>query len=121
MNQDIIVKDLVVSGNPVLDAGAIFTSDMQELSRSYELSFQFVKAGTDGNPILTVEVSLDGVNFSNPYIDIDGITPITFELVNTSTIAFDSIIPFKYVRIVNDPNGTTTGTISAKIGLPVDA
>lgn len=115
-----IDKEFAIGGNANLDATASISSDAQEITRSYEVSFQFVKSGTNGNPIVTIEVSNDNVNWNNPYLDTDGVTPITFELANTSTIAFDQLIPFRYVRVSSVANGTTTGTYTATMTLTLD-
>jgi len=117
----IILKDFELSASTALDATASITTDSIEISRSYEIGFQWVKSGTDGNPIITIEVSNDDVNFANPYLSADGITPLTFTIDAVNKVAFDSIIPFKYVRLSSVANGTTTGTYACKISLPVDA
>ena len=117
----IIILNFESGGSNDLDATASISSDSIEISRSYEPGFQFVKTGTDGDPIVTIEVSQDNVNFNNPYLSADGVTPLTFTLDTASKVAFDSIIPFKYIRVSSVANGTTTGTYTATMGLTVDA
>ena len=122
MNQQIYILDQKVGGNEVIDASASFSTDAQELSRSYEYSFTFTKSGTDGNPIVKVEGSHDGVNWVNPYVkgeDCD--IEITKELTANPDTLFDAIFPYKYIRISGEPNGTTTGTLSIKLALTIDA
>lgn len=118
---NIINKNFVISGSDVLSASVSASTDSIELSRSYEPGFQWIKTGTDGDPIITIEVSTDDVNFNNPYLSADGVTPLTFTVDTASKVAFDSILPFKYVRMSIDPNGTTTGTLTATVGLTIDA
>lgn len=114
------IIDLKVGGNATIDASTNFSTDAQQISRSYEWSLTFTKSGTDANPILSVEVSNDGVNWTNPYVESDCTTPITIELVDTQETVFDSILPYKYIRVSADANGTTTGTIAIKLNLIID-
>lgn len=74
---------------------------------------QFSKSGTDGNPRVIVEESIDQTiwtalenteTWSN-YTDIDDNLAIK-----------DNYFMGKYMRVRLEPNGTTTGTVFAKIG-----
>lgn len=111
--------NLLVSG-VTPDASTNFVTDAQAISKSYEWSMKFIKAGTDGDPILTIEVSNDNVNWCNPYFELDGVTPLTFTLTDTITTAFDEILPYRYVRVTADANGTTTGTVEIQFVIVSD-
>jgi hypothetical protein len=76
---------------------------------------QITKAGVDGNPQLYLEESLDNVVWTciPNYED-----STQFFLLDEDEIGLrDSYFMGKFIRLRIEPNGTTTGTISAKIGV----
>ena len=107
------IIELKVSDDPLIDASATTETDVLTIEGLNNYSITFVKSGTDGNPIVEVLGSNDGVNFVNPYFEDNGSTAWTFELtdtINGTEDAFDFL--FKFFRIKTIPNGTTTGTLN---------
>ena len=76
---------------------------------------QITKTGTGGDPQLYLEESLDNVVWTciPNYEDVTEF----FLLDNDETALRDSYFMGKFIRLRIEPNGTTTGTISAKIGV----
>lgn len=74
---------------------------------------QCSKLGTDGNPRIIIEESIDKTIWT-ALEDTETWNPYT-ELVDTLGIK-DNYFMGKYMRIRLEPNGNTTGTVWAKIG-----
>ena len=108
----LIMRNLVDDGTGLnADATTTFCTEPYPINKSVEWSLKFIKVGVTGDPILTIEASNDKVTWCNPYLELDGVTPLTFTLDQVAQTAFDDIFPFKYIRVCGIPNGTTTGTI----------
>jgi len=107
-----------MAANPILidlikdEAIADFCSVSQELCFNYAWHLQVVKTGYDGNPLVTIEVSNDNVNWDKFHT-----SSTNYALVNDSVTFKRSVSPFKYIRICVASNGVTTGTINAKINI----
>ena len=89
-----------------------FNSDTLDASYNYAWELQIVKGGADGNPLLTLEVSMDDVNWDTYHK-----SSTNYELINNSVTFFDDLFAFKFFRIGVQANGTTTGNITATIFL----
>ena len=76
---------------------------------------QVTKAGTDGDPKLTIEETIDGTTWTpieNPE------TFDTYFLLDTSPVGIkDSYFMGRKMRLKLEPNGTTTGTVSASMSV----
>lgn len=94
------------------DASISFCIPVQELCFNYSWYLTVEKIGTDGNPIVTIEVSNDGVGWLKYACDISG-TVLTDDITGFK----DTDISAKYLRLCFDPNGTTTGTLTALMNL----
>lgn len=93
------------------NAATGFTSDAIEFTSSRPWAIQVTNYNiTPGTPVLTIEVSVDGVTY-NDYkpqaVDID----ITTEI---NRVIFDDSMPFKYLRVVYTSGGST-GDFSLQI------
>ncbi len=105
--------ELTVSDNAIISASATTDTDILDINNIREYSMTFVKDSTDGNPIVEVLGSIDGVNFINPYVESDGVTPCTLELSDVINGVFDeNEFLYNHIRVHTIPNGTTTGTLS---------
>jgi len=107
------IEVLEVSDNIVIDASATTETDALEIDRFKNFSVTFTKTGTDGNPLIELQGSNDGVNYTNPYTEDDDVTPFIGELDDAvNSVRDQGWWLFKYFRIKTVPNGTTTGSIS---------
>ena len=87
-----------------------FCSVSQELCFSYDWSLQLVKNGANGNPLISLEISNDNVNW-NEYHECA--KDVLFDDVDNTMRFIDEILPSRYFRICVKDNGVTTGTIDA--------
>ncbi len=94
-----------------IDATASFTSEAVQRSRSYDWSLILIPTGLDADYKITLEVSDDGVNYAA--YKLDG------QLIDhtKSCPIFDSILIGDFFRFKYDPNGNSTGTISATFNI----
>jgi len=74
---------------------------------------QATKTGTDGNPRIIIEESIDQSVWT-ALEDTETWNPYT-EIIDTMGIK-DNYFMAKYMRVRLEANGTTTGTVWAKIG-----
>lgn len=87
-----------------------FYSESQSVCFSYDWDLIIRKEGADGNPIITIEVSHDNINW------VEYNNKSTNVIIDEDYIRFvDDILPLKWIRIKVIANGTTTGTINATI------
>jgi len=97
----------LIDNQPIAD----FCSE-QELCFNYEWNLQLTKSGADGNPIINIESSNDGVNWDY----YNGCAKDV--LMDEDSLSFkDDMLPSKYFRVCVEANGTTTGNINAVIFL----
>ena len=76
---------------------------------------QISKSGTDGDSQLYLEESLDGSVYT-PIPNYEASTE--FFLLDEDEVGIrDSYFMGKFIRLRIEPNGTTTGTITAKMGV----
>ncbi len=91
---------------------ADFTSESREYLYSRDWDLIISKSGADGNPLVTLEVSHDNVNwfeYNNKSTDV---------AIDEDYIRFvDEILPLKFMRVKVVANGVTTGTINATLYL----
>lgn len=76
------------------------------------------KSGTDGNPNLIIEYSVDnnpGAGDWAAVINPETLTTL-FPLDDSPIAIIDDRLQGKYFRIRLEPNGTTTGTVKADLG-----
>lgn len=93
------------------DATQSFTSKSIRRERSYDWSLIMLPVGLDADYRITLEVSDDDVNYSDFKL-VDQLIDYT----ENFTI-FDSILIGTYFRFKYDPNGNSTGTISASFNI----
>jgi hypothetical protein len=93
-------------------ANVSFCSNVQELCFNYSWFLTIKKNSTDGNPIVRIEVSNDSLNWLDYVCCVTGT-----ELTDNLTGFKDKDISAKYFRLCFDPNGTTTGTLTALMNL----
>ena len=111
--------ELKVSDDPLIDASATTETDAITIEGLNNYSISFIKTGTDGNPIVEIEGSNDGVNWSNPYKEDNGTTVLTPELDETvNSIRDGGNWLFSQIRVKTIPNGTTTGTLNYILNYP---
>lgn len=91
---------------------ADFCSSSFETCFNYVWEVQIAKSGADGNPLITLETSLDGVNWDKYHT-----CSTDYELTDVSVSFYDQVFPSKYFRVCVTANGVTTGTIDATIFL----
>lgn len=100
-----------------IDASLIINSVAYEPDCGQDMRYliQITKTGADGDPQLYLEESLDEVVWTCiPNYEDD----TEFFLLDEDEIGIrDSYFMGKYLRLRILPNGTTTGTISATIGV----
>jgi hypothetical protein len=89
-----------------LETNAANTQDVRFL-------IQASKTGTDGNPRLIIEESIDG-NIWTALEDTETWNPYT-EITDVIGVK-DNYFMAKYMRVRLEPNATTTGTVYAIIG-----
>jgi hypothetical protein len=97
------VEIKLIDSQPIVDA-----CYQQEFCFSYDWSLQISKSGADGNPLVTLETSEDGVNWDKIH---DCATNV--EMDEDSVTFIHDILPSKYFRVCVNANGVTTGTIKA--------
>jgi hypothetical protein len=93
-----------------------FTSPLEKLNENTQdvrFLLQCSKSGTDGNPRIIIEESIDN-NIWTALEDTETWNPYT-ELEDVLGIK-DNYFMAKYMRIRLEPNGTTTGTVYGIIG-----
>jgi hypothetical protein len=97
------IRITLIDSQPIVDA-----CYQQEFCFSYDWSLQISKSGADGNPLVSIEISEDAVNWDSIHscaVDV---------LLDEDSITFmHDILPSKYFRVCVKANGTTTGNISA--------
>lgn len=100
-----------------VDASAQIISTPYKVDCGQDMRYliQVTKDSTDGNPQLYLEESLDDV----VYTCIPNYEDTTqFFLLDADEIGLrDSYFMGKYIRLRIEPNGNTSGTISAKMGV----
>jgi hypothetical protein len=107
--------------NPIIelldnvDASQNQTSNGECLTLNYAWEVEVIKLGTDGNPILIIERSNDNVNWSNLVESCHG-DLVLDDIVNSVS---DDTFPMQYIRVKTLPNGTTTGTLKAKLKIKI--
>lgn len=94
------------------EAIADFCSASFDTCYNYVWELQIFKNGADGNPLITLEVSMDGVHWDKYHT-----CAADYELIDDSVTFFDQAFASKKFRICVQANGTTTGNISANIFL----
>ena len=93
----------LIDNQPIAD----FCSE-QELCFGYDWDLQVIKDGANGDPLLTIEVSNNAIDW-NVYHEC-----AKDVLLDDDTIRFvDDMLPSKYFRLCVQANGTTTGNITA--------
>ena len=96
-----------------VDASVSQCSEAQPLCFNYDWFLHVIKTGADGNPFMKIQVSNDlnweWVDYTCSATDI--------ELTQTAQGYKDDSFTPNYFRICLEPNGTTTGTVSARINL----
>jgi len=98
----------IFDAEPIADV----CSTVIEMCYSYDWSLQVTKDSADGDPLITIEVSNDGVNW-NSYHDCAADV-----LLDDDSIRFiDSMSTDLHYRVCMKANGTTTGTITAILTL----
>lgn len=86
-----------------------------ECGQDMRYLFQVTKSGADGNPDLFIEESLDNSIWTLvPNYETDN---QAFPLDQDTIGLRDSYFMGKYIRLRIEPNGTTTGTVSAILGI----
>ena len=100
-----------------IDASLQITSVNYEPDCGQDMRYliQITKTGADGNPQLYLEESLDDATWTT-IPNYEDATEF-FLLDNEETALRDSYFMGKYIRLRIEPNGTTTGAITAKIGV----
>jgi hypothetical protein len=98
-------------------------ASVQQISQSFLIEcgqdmrylFQVVKTGTDGDPDLFLEESLDDIMWTlvPNYETLNQGFPLDEDVIGLR----DSYFMGKYIRLRMEPNGTTTGTINAVLGI----
>jgi hypothetical protein len=100
-----------------VSAGATQTSASIQIDCGQDMRYliQLTKTGADGDPSLYIEESLDDVVWTTipNYEATTEFFPIDEDIIAVR----DSYFMGKYIRLRSEPNGTTTGTLSAKIGI----
>ena len=101
----------------IIDAQAIadFYSASQLLIQDYGFAIQFTKVGSDGNPLITIECSNDGVD----WFDLDALST-DVPVVAAGVMLEKKIFLQKFIRVKVEANGATTGTITAQLFLRTD-
>ena len=95
-----------------VDISAPVCSVPQQLCFNYNWYLQTEKLNADGNPILKIEVSNDGIKW------IDYICSATNITLDSEDMGFkDDNIPAKYFRLCLEPGTATTGTVTALMNL----
>lgn len=100
-----------------VDASTTQISSSIEIDCGQDMRYliQLTKAGADGDPQLYLEESLD----DDVWTTIPNYEATTeFFLLDDDIVSIrDSYFMGKYIRLRSEPNGTATGTLSAKIGI----
>jgi hypothetical protein len=102
------IERKLIDNLPIAD----LTSDTLSACFNYAWELQIVKSGANGNPLITLEVSMDEVNWDYYHLMATG-----YELSDDSVTFFDDLFAFKHFRISVLANGTTAGNITATIFL----
>jgi len=89
-----------------------FCTDSFDTCYNYVWELQITKSGADGNPLITLESSFDGVNWDSYHV-----CSTNYELIDDSVTFFDHVFPSKKFRVCITANGVTTGTINAEMFL----
>ncbi len=99
-----------------ISASAPATSEVISFEQRGEWMLQISKTGTDGNPKLIVEYSID--NDALIWTPIkDPNTDFYYFLIDDSPIGIiDDRLPGKFFRVRLEANGNTTGTIKVDLG-----
>ena len=102
------IERKLIDNQPIAD----FYSDTFSACFNYAWELQVVKLGADGNPLITLEVSMDEVNWDTYHIE-----STNYEMIDNSVTFFDDLFAFKHFRIGVQANGTTAGNITATMFL----
>lgn len=101
------------------DASVNQTSNSFKIDCGQDMRWEVVvtKSGTDGNPHLIIEESIDN-SIWIPLMDYDSTGINNFFLVDDTPYAVrDSYFMGSHIRVRIEPNDNTTGTITAKLGI----
>lgn len=110
-----VAEELVVDDSEVIDATVGTETDGLTTSFLQGYSITLVKDGTDGDPMVEVQGSNDGLTWVNPYLDEDEL-PLIIPLDElTNSIRDTALWMFRDIRVKTIPNGTTTGTLKYSI------
>lgn len=119
-------------GQQVRSAAVLFFSDPIQIRSSYEWSITFTFTGLDADPIFSVLGSNDNIVYSNIAAEIGStvtgfIQPVKILLTKAFSDPINGIdgcrqetFPFEWIQISYEPNGATTGTVSAILSLMID-
>ena len=94
-------------------ASASFTTDSLEIKYNHGWALQFVENGTDGIPLLTIEVSDDGTN----WVAYKASATAVDMTIPANRLLFDSIFTPRYFRVVYDKGAATIGTVGLILNL----
>lgn len=99
-----------------VDASINQTSDVfrPDCGQDFRFLLQVTKSGTDGNPKLFIEESIDGTVWTC-LTDTDELDD-SFLLDQSPIGIKDSYFMGDFMRLRIEPNGNTTGTVTAKMG-----
>lgn len=97
-----------------VDASVNQTSSAVDFQQRSEWHLQIVKSGTNGNPNLFIEFSLDNSVWT-PVLNPENLL-FVFPINDSPYAVRDTVLQGQFFRIRLEPNGTTTGTITANFG-----
>lgn len=112
--ENLIGTRLVPLTIAVADAAALGTYKGQ-VQGTAQIALQFIVAGADVAPIISIYGSNDLVNW-DVYEITSGVTTVTLVTAGSKSVVRDSF-PHEYIAIDVNKNGGTTGTISATINV----
>lgn len=112
--ENLIGTRLVPLTIAVADAAALGTYKGQ-IQGTAQIALQFIVAGADVAPIISIYGSNDLVNW-DVYEITSGVTTVTLVTAGSKSVVRDSF-PHEYIAIDVNKNGGTTGTISATINV----
>jgi len=112
--ENLIGTRLVPLTIAVADAAALGTYGGQ-IQGTAQIALQFIVAGADVAPIMTIYASNDLVNWDAVEVT-SGVTAVTLVTAGSKQVWRDTF-PAEYIAIDVNKNGGTTGTISATINV----
>ena len=127
------ITQLKKGGSTAIDITSDGYTDVIVLTTAYStFAITFAFSSSDADPKLSFEGSNDNTTWTNMYSIVEdlsagSVTPVkvlmTKAFSNTSS-GVNSVkgdnIPFKYFRIAIDPNGATTGTMTAVLNTEIE-